>query len=109
MWIYSTLYMYNQPALAQKYLPKDIFGNFYKSIGRNYLKAVKENGIFFANGDVDTYALWYLQESEGYRRDINVINTSLLSIPIYTNAIRKGLMHQPPVKMSFDSAVLLKV
>lgn len=44
----------------------------------NMLNACDSNAILITYGDNDTYPLWYLQEVEGYRTDVRVINYNLL-------------------------------
>ncbi|MBL7811144.1 MAG: hypothetical protein JNL57_02885 [Bacteroidetes bacterium] len=56
----------------------------------NTLAGLKPNAILLTAGDNDTYPAWYLQ-ARGIRRDVLVINTSMLQIPAYGNAIRKEL------------------
>ena len=44
----------------------------------NMLMSCDKNAILLTYGDNDTYPLWYLQEIEGIRTDIRIINYNLL-------------------------------
>jgi Protein of unknown function (DUF2723) len=57
-------------------------------IAKDYLESCAKNAIIFTFGDNDTYPLWYAQEVEGVRKDIRVINNSLLGIDWYINQLR---------------------
>lgn len=45
--------------------------------GKNSLLSCEANGILIANGDNDTFPVWYCQEVEGIRPDIRIINSAL--------------------------------
>ncbi|MCP9752187.1 hypothetical protein [Ferruginibacter sp. HRS2-29] len=63
----------------------------YRVQARNYLNSCDSNAILFSFSDNDTYQLWYIQEKEGYRKDIAVINSSLLGLPIYLEMLRRKM------------------
>ena len=68
----------------------------------NYLESCAPNAILFTYGDNDTFPLWYVQEVEGVRPDIKIINISYLGMDWYIWQQGYATNEAAPVPFTFD-------
>jgi hypothetical protein len=69
----------------------------------NMLEPLEPGAIVFTNGDNDTFPLWYIQEVERVRKDVRVVNLSLLNTPWYIRQLRD---QEPKVPISYSDQKL---
>jgi tetratricopeptide (TPR) repeat protein len=81
---------------------KGYFPPMLKEYAHNLLVSVQPDAILFTQGDNDTYPLLSLQEYDGVRKDVSVVNINLLNLPKVVGLMRDSL--KVPISYS-DSAL----
>ncbi|MCU0371553.1 MAG: DUF2723 domain-containing protein, partial [Bacteroidales bacterium] len=68
----------------------------------NYLKGCDKNSILLTFGDNDTFPLWYVQEVEGYRTDVRVVNHMLASGHWYVQQMFSKVYDSDPLPFTLS-------
>lgn len=87
--IYYELCLYTSEEEAKKELREGLYDEFMISTAKNFLKSCGKNAVIFTNGDTDTYPLIYVQEVLNFRKDVSIINVSLLYLAEYVEYVKE--------------------
>ncbi|TYP90148.1 uncharacterized protein DUF2723 [Sphingobacterium allocomposti] len=71
-----------------------------RHVAHNYLQSCEPNAILFTYADNDTFPLWYLQEVEGVRTDVRIVNLSYLLSHWYVKQLANKVNDAAPVDTS---------
>lgn len=81
--------------------------HFAYNFGKAYLDACPQQAILITNGDNMTFPLWYLQQVEGYRTDIRVINFDLLNIDTHIDNLKRKSFASKPIKLTLNKTLYI--
>lgn len=87
---------WNDHDRSNRYLARDM--------AVSYLESCEPNAILFSVGDNDTFPLWYVQEVEGIRTDVRVVNLSLLGADWHANQAKMKAYKSDPLPLSLPES-----
>jgi len=97
--ILSLLVFLPAVTIASNYYYCDRSENYLPYIySYNILNSCEENAILFTSGDNDTFPLWCVQDVYGMRRDVRVVNLSLLNTDWYIYQMKTR--HDVPISLT---------
>lgn len=76
----------NSKEVLKKIRSSGKYSSFKYEYAKNTLESVSANGVLVVNGEVDTYPILYLQQVQGIRKDVSVINLDLARNKTYWNS-----------------------
>ncbi|NAW51880.1 DUF2723 domain-containing protein [Elizabethkingia argentiflava] len=70
----------------------------------SFLKSLPKQSVVISYADNDTYPVWGIQQTEGFRNDIRVAHQALLTTPWFISQMMRKVDHSEalPLSMSYD-------
>jgi hypothetical protein len=101
VYLSSLLVLLPAISLATNYHACDRSGNFLPiTYARNILDSCTPESLLFTAGDNDTFPVWALQEAYNYRKDVRVVNLSLLNTDWYIEQMKTR--YDVPISLTVD-------
>ena len=101
MELFLLLAYHQDEALAKSVIEEGSYNEGGLMNARNMLRSCPKDAVLYTWGDTDTYSAYYVQAIEGFRTDVIVANTALLSVPRYLRYIYDGPLGAKPLLSNF--------
>lgn len=101
--VYAAAVLVLLPAVSfsHNYYASDRSQNYLSiNYAKNILDSCEENALLFTAGDNDTFPVWALQEVYDYRKDVVVVNLSLLNTDWYVEQMKNR--YDVPISLTED-------
>jgi len=85
-------------------LPSGLYPDSVITVYRKTLENCPQNAILLSFGDNDFYPVYYLQQSEGIRRDVYLVNYNLLGLDRYIYRATQPFFESGGITLSFDTS-----
>ncbi|GGH09158.1 DUF2723 domain-containing protein [Sphingobacterium alkalisoli] len=79
-----------------------------REVAFNYLTSCEPHAILFTYADNDTFPLWYLQEVEGIRTDVRIVNLSYLQSDWYVKQSMQDINEAKRLPLNFEVSKIAK-
>jgi hypothetical protein len=90
---------------AQNWDDHDRSGRYTaRDIARNYMNSCSKDAVLFTVGDNDTFPLWYVQDVEGIREDVRIVNMMLFNMDWYIDQARWKNYTSEPLPFSIPQS-----
>jgi hypothetical protein len=92
----------NEEGAMKEIQGMDLYSDNYKLYAKNMLDSCDENAILFTAGDNDTFPLLMYQVQNNYRKDVLILNTSLLQDERYFLMLKNGVLDSKGIPSSLS-------
>jgi hypothetical protein len=75
-----------------------------RDIARNYMNSCDKDAILFTVGDNDTFPLWYVQDVEGIREDVRIVNMMLFNMEWYIDQMHWKNYSSEPLRFTLPES-----
>jgi hypothetical protein len=107
MFKFHILLTFSEKGFRQMSLQKGVYKDSILSIARSYLNACPPQSIFVSMGDNDFYPLLYVQHTEGFRKDVYVVNYNLLAVDKFIYRMSHAQFDAQPIRISADTSMYM--